>query len=384
MDPVGPVSFALAASVPSHRNRWEPVLSGSTQGPLASFKRWVLWLASLGYGLGCRWHRLSYRMGLKRSFRLPVPVISIGNITAGGTGKTPMVAWVARHLREEGVMVTILSRGYGAIDGSTNDEALVLADLCPDVPHLQGADRALMGLTAISELGASILVLDDGFQHHRLAKDLEIVLVDATCPWGHGHLLPRGLLREPRATLGLADAVVLTRCDQVEPDVLARLKTRVELLAPGKPVLVSAHRPVSVTRPDEEPKPVSWLKGREVAAFCGLGRPEAFRATLEAAGARVAAWREYPDHHPFGREDIRSLREWAETLPADTPVVCTHKDLVKVRLPDLSGRPLYRLDIRLEVEDPAGILPGLIAPLACRAREIEDERDGLEEGEMAS
>jgi len=331
--------------------------------------------------MGCRWHRLSYRWGLKRSFRLPVPVIGIGNLTAGGTGKTHMVAWVAKNLRQEGVMVTILSRGYGAIDGTTNDEAMVLADLCPDVPHLQGPDRVLMGLTAIGELGASILVLDDGFQHHRLAKDLEIVLVDATCPWGHGHLLPRGLLREPRATLRLADAVILTRCDLVNPLALSTLKTRVERLSPGKPILVSTHRPASLTRLGDEPLPAEWLKGRDVAAFCGLGRAAAFKATLEATGARVMAWREFPDHHPYGRDDIRSLREWADSLPEGTPVICTHKDLVKIQLPELGDRPLYRLDIVLELQDPSRVLPGLIEPLARRAREIEGERDEhLDEG----
>lgn len=380
---MGPVSVALVASASSAVHRWEDVLSGAATGPVAALKRWGLWLASLAYGIGCRWHRLAHRLGLKRTFRLPVPVISVGNLTAGGTGKTPMVAWVARHLREEGVMVTILSRGYGAVEGATNDEAMVLADLCPDVPHLQGPDRVLMGLTAIGELEASLLLLDDGFQHHRLAKDLEIVLVDATCPWGHGHLLPRGLLREPRSALRLADAVVLTRCDQVSPECLAVLKAKVECLSPGKPVLVSTHRPASLTRLGTEPLPAEWLEGRDVAAFCGLGRPAAFKGTLEAVGARVIAWREYPDHHAYGRDDIRSLRQWAESLPEGTPVICTHKDLVKIQLPDLAGRPLHRLDIVLDLQDPSGVLPGLIAPLARRAREIESERDEHQDEEMA-
>lgn len=378
---MGPASVTLAASALPGIDRWEDVLSGAAKGPVASLKRWALWAASLAYGIGCRWHRFSYQFGLKRPFQLPVPVVSIGNLTAGGTGKTPMVAWVARLLREEGLMVTILSRGYGSVDGAANDEALVLADLCPDVPHLQGPDRAVMGLTAISELGASILVLDDGFQHHRLKKDLEIVLVDATCPWGHGHLLPRGLLREPRAVLALADAVVLTRCDLADGRSLDELRRKVGRLAPGKPVLLSNHRPASITRESGETRPADWLKGREVAAFCGLGRPAAFRATLEAAGARVIAWREFPDHHPYSRDDIRSLREWAADLPGETAVLCTHKDLVKVRLDELAGKPLWRLDIALEISDPEQALPRLLAPLARRADEIERRRDEEEGGE---
>ena len=213
-------------------------------------------------------------------------------------------------------------------------------------------------------LGASVLVLDDGFQHHRLAKDLEIVLVDATCPWGHGHLLPRGLLREPRATLRLADAVILTRCDQVNPRALASLKAQVERLAPGKPILASTHQPASLTRLGADPLPAEWLKGRNVAAFCGLGRPAAFKGTLEASGARVVAWREFPDHHAYGRDDIRSLREWAESLPEGTPVICTHKDLVKLRVERLGDVPRVCIYGDKDPEDACpAFAPGLIRPL---------------------
>lgn len=381
MDPLGPASVALVASTtPALREGWENVQSGSARGMKACLARFGLWCASWFYGVGCRFHRLAYTLGLKRIEKLPVPVISVGNLTAGGTGKTPMVAHIAQRLRDEGVSVTILSRGYGTAAGNANDEALVLSELCPDVPHLQGADRLALGQTAIDELGASLLLLDDGFQHHRLARDLDIVLIDATCPWGHGYLLPRGLLREPRSALRRSQVIVLTRCDQVAKPALEALRQQITRLAPGIPVLESIHRPSGLSQTDhDEVMPCAWLNGRTVAAFCGLGRPEAFKATLESLGAHVTEWRTFPDHHEYSRDDIRSLGEWAASLPESTPIICTHKDLVKIQMPSLAGNALFRLDVVLELQDSNSTLDALIGSLAQRALEIEDERQEVDE-----
>src|SRR5262249_10280904 len=151
--------------------------------------------------------------GWKQQRRASVPVVSVGNLTLGGTGKTPCVEYVARFYRERDKRVAILSRGYGAEEGH-NDEALVLEANLTDVPHLQAADREALAAVALEELESEVLVLDDGFQHRRLARDLDLVLIDATNPWGHGYLFPRGLLREPVSGLRRADAVILTRCDQ--------------------------------------------------------------------------------------------------------------------------------------------------------------------------
>jgi len=381
MDPLGPASIALVASATSASSGgWECVQSGSAKGVKASLARCGLWFASWCYGIGCRVHRLTYTLGLKRTGSLPVPVISVGNLTAGGTGKTPMVAFVAQRIRDEGASVTILSRGYGATTGNSNDEALVLSEICPDVPHLQGADRLALGQTAIDELGASVLVLDDGFQHHRIARDLDIVLIDATCPWGYGHLLPRGLLREPRSALKRANVIILTRCDQIQPQALALLKQQVMRSAPSIPILESAHKPSGLSRTGhDEILPPEWLDGRPVAAFCGLGRPEAFRKALELLGARVIEWRTFPDHHPYNRDDIRSLSDWAAGLPDGTPVICTHKDLVKIELPNLAGSALYRLDVTLELADRHNVLDSLIDPLVHRALQIEEAREEFED-----
>jgi tetraacyldisaccharide 4'-kinase len=301
------------------------------------------------YGAAVRLRNLGYERGWCRSERVPVPVVSVGNLTVGGTGKTPCVEYVAAFYRRRGRRVAVLSRGYGGA-GGRNDEALVLEENLPDVPHLQGADRVHLARTAVEELESEVLVLDDGFQHRRLARDRDLVLVDATCPWGYGHLLPRGLLREPPAGLRRASAVVLTRCDQVGPAERDRLRQAVARMAPGLPVAEAAHRPEELVNSERATAPLEWLRQRPVAGFCGIGNPEAFRRTLADQGADVVAFRAYPDHHAYTRADVEDLRLWARGQAAGCAAVTTQKDLVKLRLPRLGDRPLWALRVRLHVE----------------------------------
>jgi tetraacyldisaccharide 4'-kinase len=192
-------------------------------------------------------------------------------------------------------------------------------------------------------------VLDDGFQHRRLARDLDLVLIDVTRPFGYGHLLPRGLLREPLASLRRADAVVLTRCDQVSEGELRAVRDRVARLAPAVPIAQSVHRPVALVNGDGDVRDPEALAGEAVAAFCGLGNSEAFRRTLEDAGCRVTGFRAYPDHHAYSRQDVEALREWGRSLGEGVTVVTTQKDLVKLRLSELGGRPLWALRVGLAV-----------------------------------
>ncbi len=329
--------------------RFRALVSGRWHGPGPALLRGGLWLASLPYGLAVRLRNGMYERGWKERYRAPVPVVSVGNLTVGGTGKTPCVEYVARIYRGHGLRVAILSRGYGA-GGGRNDEAMVLEENLPDVPHLQGPDRAALAATAAEELESEVLVLDDAFQHRRLARDLDVVLIDATNPWGHGHLLPRGLLREPPSSLRRAGAVLLTRCDQVGPAERGRLREAVARLAAGTPVAETTHRPVGLVNGDRAAD-LERLRGRPVAAFCGIGNPEAFRRTLADLGADVVAFRTFPDHHPYARADVDDLRAWGRQQPADCVVVTTQKDLVKLRLSDLGGRELWALRIELHVED---------------------------------
>ena len=261
------------------RESYLALVRGEWRGLGPSLARIGLGCAAVPYGLGVALRNIAYGRGWTKTHPAGVPVISVGNLTLGGTGKTPCVEWLANWCRTRDLRVAILSRGFGGQVGR-NDEALVLEDNCPDVPHLQGADRLALAQVAVEELESEILILDDGFQHRRLGRDLDIVLVDATCPWGHGWLFPRGLLREPASSLGRADVVLLTRCDMTSPEALSRLHEEVRRHAPGTPIAESEHRPTAWIN-GAKSVPVDSYAGRPVAAFCGLGNPDAFAERLQ-------------------------------------------------------------------------------------------------------
>jgi tetraacyldisaccharide 4'-kinase len=277
-------------------------------------------------------------------------VVCIGNLTLGGTGKTPCVEWVARYFRERDVRVAILSRGYGA-EAGRNDEAMVLEENLPDVPHLQGADRAALAATAVEELEAELLVLDDGFQHRRLHRDLDVVVIDATRPPTRDHLFPRGTLREPVSGLRRAGAIVLTHCDQVPQGEVEAIHAWIAERWPQTPVAMTEHRPTELVGIDGASAPVESLKGAVVGGFCGIGNPAAFRRTLESLGATVADFRTFPDHHAYTRADVESLSRWAEALPANAVLATTQKDWVKLRVGALAGRKLWAVRIGLHFLD---------------------------------
>ncbi len=312
-------------------------------------QRGGLCLASVPYGWGVSLRNRLYEYGWKPSQQAPVAVVSIGNLTLGGTGKTPCVEYVARLYRQYNLRVAILSRGYGSSEGR-NDEALVLEENLPDVPHLQGADRAGLARTAVEELESEILILDDGFQHRRLKRDLDLVLVDATNPWGHGYLFPRGLLREPLRSLRRADLVLLTRCDQVDEKMRVRIQKTIASHARNLPVALTTHKPTELRNSEQNTASLEILKTRPVAAFCGIGNPHAFRQTLADLGAAISDFRIFPDHYAYTRADVEELRGWAEGQANESIVVTTQKDLVKLRLARLGGRALWALRICLHIE----------------------------------
>jgi tetraacyldisaccharide 4'-kinase len=302
------------------------------------------------YGLGTWLRNRGYDVGWLKAHKAPVPVVSIGNLTLGGTGKTPAVEYVARFYREMELRVAILSRGYGNANGR-NDEALVLESNLPDVPHLQGKDRLALARTACTELDSEVLVLDDGFQHRRLHRDLDVVLIDVTNPWGYNRLFPRGLLRESPASLRRAQVALLTRCDQVLLDDVVQLRRAVRGFAAGLPVVESRHAPRELVNSLGEQAELERLRGVPVAGVCGIGNPEGFRRTLLDLGARMLAWRTFPDHHAYTRSDVDQLRAWARQLPAEALIVTTQKDLVKLAIVQLGGRPLWAVRIALELTE---------------------------------
>jgi tetraacyldisaccharide 4'-kinase len=332
------------------RDYYRTLVSGERRGWVPGLMREGLRALSLPYGWGVWLRNRGYDAGRLRAHRACVPVISIGNLTLGGTGKTPCVEYVARFFSERGKRVAILSRGYGA--QGRNDEAMLLDENLPGVPHLQGPDRATLATEAIEQHGAEVLVLDDGFQHRRLARDLDIVLVDATDPWGGGHLFPRGLLREPPAALRRADLVMLTRCDLVSAEERAELRNTLARIAPGMGIVEASHRALGLMNGARRGD-IGRLRGKPVAAFCGVGNPSAFRRTLENLGLGVVAFRSFPDHHPYSAADVDDLRTWAEN---QSIVVTTQKDVVKLPPEALGSVELWALRVGLHFEAGQALL----------------------------
>ena len=343
------IASPSAAPVVDRRQRYLALVRGQRRGLWPDLQRTGLRLAAFPYSAAVRVRNLLFHHGWLHSEKVPVPVVSVGNLTVGGTGKTPCVEYVARFYRALELRVAILSRGYGSAAGP-NDEALVLEENLPDVPHLQGPERVPLAKTAIEELESEVLILDDGFQHRRLRRDLDLVLIDATAPWGCGYLLPRGLLREPPSSLRRASVIALSRCDQVAEDERQRLREQIHALAPGVDVIETRHQPVELVNSERASVGLELLRGRPIAAFCGLGNPNAFRRSLMDLGADVIAFHPYPDHHAYSRADVEQLDAWGRGLPANTVLVTTQKDLVKLRVAALGGRPLWSLRIAWQVD----------------------------------
>jgi tetraacyldisaccharide 4'-kinase len=328
---------------------------------MAAVARAVLSAAEVPYSWAVRWRNRRYDRGAEAICRVGVPVISVGNLTLGGTGKTPMVEWIVRQLLAQGRKVGIISRGYGVRRGP-NDEALELAWKLPGVPHVQNPDRVAAAKRAIAEFDCQTLVLDDAFQHRRIGRDLDIVLLDALEPLGYEHVFPRGTLREPLEGLARADMVVLSRADLVTAEQRAAIRDRVARFAPKAVWAEVVHAPLALVaaeptignlseanavRAGETPgmqQPLDTLRGRKVLAFCGLGNPTGFRHTLEACRYDVVEFHEFPDHHTYGPGDLNALAAAARNAGAEA-LVCTQKDLVKIGVDRLGDRPLWAIRV---------------------------------------
>jgi tetraacyldisaccharide 4'-kinase len=323
------------------------LISEPPSGPVERTLRGLLAAASKLYGAGIYCRNRRYDWKLAAVHHVGVPVISVGNLTTGGTGKTPLVAWLADWFSRQGIRVAIVSRGYGSRAGQPNDEALELQLRLPDVPHIQNPDRVAAARRAIEECACHVVLLDDGFQHRRIHRDLDLVLIDASTPFGHDHLLPRGLLREPIGALGRAHVVALSRADQVRASDREALRARIARIAPRAAWLELTHRPQSVLSAAGTSTVAELLRGARIAAFCGIGNPRAFHRTLRDCGADVVAFREFADHFAYGAAEVASLSAWADALDV-AGVWCTVKDFVKLRAAKLGRHRLYALAIDVE------------------------------------
>ncbi len=329
------------------------VVSGEAEGFGASLARGALRALSVPYGIGSSLAEIA-KSG-HGGTDVGLPVVSIGNITCGGTGKTPLVSLVVGELLKRGRRPVILSRGYASRRGEPNDEARLLARAHPDVLHLQGKDReALARYAADAKLG-DVLVLDDGFQYQRLRRDLNVCAIDATNPFGYGAVLPRGLLREPLAGLYRARPVVITRCELVQPAEIAAIRREILRWNEHARIVLSEMRPTGLVdlhggaRTD-----VTSLRDRSVLLASGVGNPDAFTRTVRRLGARVRGHVQKADHHDWSAAEIADLARRARALSVDA-VVTTTKDAVKLaRFPWPADAPPARvLDIEVVITEGA-------------------------------
>ena len=319
------------------------------------------------YRLEVARRNLAFDQGWKARHRVGVPVVSVGNLTLGGTGKTPMVEWIAKRYRSRGLRVAILSRGYGDPSGM-NDEGLVLEANLPDVPHLQGTDRVALANCALEELESEVLVLDDGFQHRRLARDLDVVLLDALEPFGLGRIFPRGLLREPVGSLRRAGVVVLSRADLVEESTRRAIVAEAERRAGPRRWAFARHAPLDLIDALGASVPLAESRRGKVAAFCGIGNPEGFRRTLGGLGIELAGFRAFPDHHPYQISDVAQMAQWCRTLGVELALT-TQKDLVKLRISSLGEVPLRALRIGLDVMEGSETLEQALSEALTSGKE---------------
>lgn len=347
---------------------FKSLVDGSRRGVAAAAARAALAAIAVPYGMVVRGRNAAYDVGLLPIRGVPVPVISIGNLTLGGTGKTPLVAWAARTLDAAGLAPAIVSRGYGAAPGERSDEAAELGLLLPHVPHVADRDRVAAARAAVAA-GAKSVVLDDGFQHRRLARDLDIVAVDATDPFGCSRLFPRGLLREPLAGLVRADAIVLTRAGLVDEHRKAEIRTALTRACGGRMPAVWAeamHRPVGLRTASGQTRPLDVLRRAGVAAFAGIGNPHAFGVSLRGLGAEPLGLRAFPDHHRYRADDLADLAAWGRSLGAKL-LVTTLKDLVKIGRDELDGLPVVAVEITIDLLAGAGELSQLVRTASAAA-----------------
>ena len=355
-------------------------------GLVASALRGLLGGCAGLYDIGLEAYLAGEGLGLRRRAWLPVPVISVGNLSVGGTGKTPMTQLLCRRLQASGKRVAVLSRGHGGEGHSVRlvsdtgggvlltaaqagDEPYLLARTLPNVPVFVGKDRRLSGRAALRQFGLDALILDDGFQFWQLGRDLDIVLLDARRPFGNGYALPRGLLREPKRHLRRAGLVVATRAGGLGPEDREALAAQVHALAPNAPLFFADHYAAGFVPADDLSAPIrpaSELRGRRVFAVSAIAQPLSFIETLErAVGAEVVGRLAWDDHHKISPDDARAALDAAARAGAEA-VVMTEKDAVKWPFAAEAGRPVYALRVEMALDDEAGFMAQVLARMWSR------------------
>jgi tetraacyldisaccharide 4'-kinase len=337
------------------------ILSGEDRSLRANILRSTLSIAEPFYSTAMRARNALYDAGIFASHKLPRPTISVGNITTGGTGKTPIVQWLAQQLIRQRLRPAILTRGYRAKRAAGSDEAQLLAAALADRAHvIVNPNRVAAAMLAMRELRQpDVFILDDGFQHRRAARDFNLVLISATNPFGYNHVLPRGLLREPVTSLRRADAILITRADQAPPP---------ELPVHNIPTYHAYHHLAGLRDADDQLLPLDELTKKRFALFCGIADPKSLQQQLGTFGDNFAASYIYPDHHAHTAADLAAIdRSKIDVL------VTTEKDWVKLDAQARAMLPIWRLNLEIHFRENdeekllARILQKLTAPASSPA-----------------
>jgi tetraacyldisaccharide 4'-kinase len=339
-----------------------------------------LTLISVPYEWVVRMRALLYDLGVKRSKRLPCPVISVGNITVGGTGKTPLVMALAQGLAKRGIRTAILTRGYKgkktsghvASDGQSiflspeesGDEPYLMSKTLRGTPVVIGKNRFSAGEKALLQFGVDGLLLDDGYQHLQLYRDLNILLIDATIGFGDRHLLPRGILREPLEQLRRASLILLTKVDH--PEAPRPLEEELRKRHPSLPIFHSHFEPLGLIGPREEREELHALRGKKVLALSGIANPDSFSSLLKKCGMQVIREKVFPDHHRYTQEDIRSIGEKKGGVDW---IVTTEKDMVKLAGLDMGHLPIRALHIEMRIWEEEHFFERVMGLFSQKGRE---------------
>ncbi|MCL2117186.1 MAG: tetraacyldisaccharide 4'-kinase [Planctomycetaceae bacterium] len=335
------------------------IISGKRTDVFSRFVRACLSVLELPCSLAIRVRNFMYDKGLRRIEKLDIPVVSVGNLTVGGTGKTPFVAWLAKKYLDEGKFPAIVSRGYHADETGWNDEAKELKMLLPDVPQAFSKKR----FTAIQQLleqhtgengtrKIDVILLDDGFQHRKIFREKNILLIDATNPFGYNRITPRGLLREPISGMKRADTVILSRSDTVDVAEKNRLCGIVQHFAPDVNWVEMTHTPSSLLFLSGKKQNIDAIAGKLVLAFCGLGNPNAFFRTITDCGALVKKTMVFPDHHQYTNADTTRIFGLMRKAGAEY-AVCSLKDFVKINDRQEAETDLCAVIISTNISEPS-------------------------------
>lgn len=331
-----------------------------------------LYLLSLPYGWAVGARSLFYSLRLLKTKTLPCPVVSVGNLTVGGTGKTPLVMMLARGLMDRGISVAILSRGYKGTktsepvvsDGKSiflspeesGDEPFLMAQVCKGVPVLIGKDRFANGRVALQRFGIKGLLLDDGYQHLPLHRDLDILLIDSHIGFGDHHLLPRGILREPLSRLRRAHLFLLTKVDDLEAS--RPLEKKIHEIHPGAQVFHSHYQPMSLVDPKGEQEELYALKGKKILALSGIANPNDFSSLLRKCEMEIVSEAIFPDHHFYMSKDLSSIKEKSKGVDW---IVTTEKDMLKLRTLGIDHLPIRSLRIEMKIWEEEEFLKRIIS-----------------------